>query len=80
MEETRIDNKVLIENNPAGKRPLGKARLRWEDCVATDVGRIEAEIQQWRDATENKDRWRNIYLEGWLVLKAVTTKRRKTNI
>ncbi|KAL4084268.1 hypothetical protein QTP88_028093 [Uroleucon formosanum] len=56
--------RTVIENNPAGKRPLGRPRLRWEDCVIKDVGRIGANLQ-WREEAEDRNRWRSIYLEGW---------------
>ncbi|KAL4088534.1 hypothetical protein QTP88_023628 [Uroleucon formosanum] len=56
--------RIVIENNPAGKRPLGRPRLRWEDCVIKDVGRIGANLQ-WREEAEDRNRWRSIYLEGW---------------
>lgn len=54
----------MIENNPAEKRPLGKPRLRWEDCVIQDVGRIKAGLQ-WREAAEDRNRWRSVYFKGW---------------
>ncbi|KAL4096954.1 hypothetical protein QTP88_021820 [Uroleucon formosanum] len=56
--------RTVIENNPAGKRPSGRPRLRWEDCVIKDVGRIGANLQ-WREEAEDRNRWRSIYLEDW---------------
>jgi hypothetical protein len=55
--------RTVIENNPAGKRPLGISRLRWEDCINKDIERIEADLQ-WREVAEDRNRWRSIYLEG----------------
>lgn len=36
--------RTVIENNPIGKRPLGKPRLRWEDCVMRDVGAVKPRV------------------------------------
>jgi len=47
--------RTVIENNPAGKRPLGRPRLRWENCVIKDVKRIEANLQ-WREEAEDRNR------------------------
>jgi len=54
--------RTIIENNLEGKRPLGRPRLRWEDCVIKDIGRIEDNLQ-WREVEEDRNRWRSIYLE-----------------
>lgn len=64
MEETRFNKKNRNQNNPAGKQPLGRPRLRREDCVIKDVRRINARIQ-WKEAAEDRDIWRRIYLDGW---------------
>lgn len=32
--------RLVIEEEPIGKRPLGRPRLRWEDCVKKDVKSI----------------------------------------
>ncbi|VVC38393.1 Endonuclease/exonuclease/phosphatase,Reverse transcriptase domain, partial [Cinara cedri] len=56
--------RTTIEENPVGKKPHGRLRLRWEDCVKRDAESIEPEIP-WRVATENRDRWRKICLTVW---------------
>ncbi|KAL4107723.1 hypothetical protein QTP88_018019 [Uroleucon formosanum] len=53
--------RITIEENPVSKRPLGRPRLRWEDCVKRDMECIKPEIP-WRVVTENRDRWREICL------------------
>jgi hypothetical protein len=44
----------VIENNLAGKRPLDRPRLRWEDCVIKDGKRIEDSLQ-WREEAEDRN-------------------------
>lgn len=44
--------RITIKENPVGKRPLGMPRLRWENCVKADVGRIQPKAP-WRIAAEN---------------------------
>lgn len=48
-----------------GKRSLGRPKLRWEDYVK-DVKNIEPEIN-WREASEDRDRWQVLYLEVWFL-------------
>jgi len=40
------DNKVRTTNeeNPVGKRLLGRPRLRWKNCVKTDACMIQSEV------------------------------------
>lgn len=45
----------VIENEPIGKRPLERPRLRWEDCVKKDLKMIDPGIR-WREAAEDRDR------------------------
>ncbi|VVC32422.1 Reverse transcriptase domain [Cinara cedri] len=33
----------VIEENPVGRRPLGRPRLRWKDCVRRDTETVEPE-------------------------------------
>ncbi|KAF0770219.1 Uncharacterized protein FWK35_00003610 [Aphis craccivora] len=54
----------VIENEPIGKRPLGRPRLRWEDCVKKDLKMIDPGIR-WREAAEDRDRWQDLYLAVW---------------
>jgi hypothetical protein len=53
----------VIEEEPMGKRSLGRPRLRWEDCVKRDVGRVDPEAN-WRELAEDRERWRNISCMG----------------
>ncbi|VVC28410.1 Hypothetical protein CINCED_3A012730 [Cinara cedri] len=46
----------VIEENPVGRRPLGRPRLRWEDCVRSDTETVEPECR-WQGVAEDRDRW-----------------------
>ncbi|VVC30294.1 eIF3G, RNA recognition motif,RNA recognition motif domain,Eukaryotic translation initiation factor 3 [Cinara cedri] len=52
----------VIEKNPVGRRPLGRPRLRWEDCVRRDTETVEPECH-WQEVAEDRDRWQYVYLE-----------------
>jgi len=39
--------RTTIRKNPVGKRPLERPRLRWEDCVKADAGKIQSEVLWW---------------------------------
>ncbi|KAF0769981.1 ribosome biogenesis protein TSR3 isoform X1 [Aphis craccivora] len=54
----------VIENEPIGKRPLGRPRLRREDCVKKDLKMVDPGIR-WREAAEDRDRWQDLYLAVW---------------
>ena len=54
----------VIEEEPLGKRPLGRPRLRWEDCVKKDLKTLNPGIS-WREAAEDRDRWQDLYLAAW---------------
>jgi len=54
----------VIEENPEGRRPLGRPRLRWEDYVKRDAETVEPE-NHWQEVAEDRDRWQYVYLEVW---------------
>lgn len=56
--------RLVIEEEPIGKRPLGRRRLRWEDCVKKDVKSIGPGIR-WREVAEDKDRWQDLFVAAW---------------
>lgn len=55
---------VIEKKNPAGKRLLGRLRLRWEVCVSKYVGGLEAGKLR-REVTEDRYTQKNICLESW---------------
>lgn len=56
--------KWVIEEEPNGKRPLGRPKLRWEDGVKREVEKIEPGVK-WREVAEDRDRWQSLALSGW---------------
>ena len=55
---------TVIKEDPKGKRPLGRPRLRWEDCVKREVKEVDPRTN-WREIAENRIRWREICFTGW---------------
>jgi hypothetical protein len=47
---------------PAGKRPLGKPRRRWEDNIRKDLKGIRINAENWFDSAQNRDDWRSLAL------------------
>ena len=59
MEEGRSAFKVLT-GTPAGKRPLGRPRCRWEDNIREDLKEIGINTRNWVDSVLDRDYWRAI--------------------
>jgi hypothetical protein len=57
MGEERNVYRVLI-GKPAGKRPLGRPRRRWEDGIRMDLREIGWGSVDWIQLTQDRDRWR----------------------
>jgi hypothetical protein len=43
---------------PAGKKPLGRPRRRWEDDIRMDLREIEWGDMDWIDLAQDRDQWR----------------------
>ncbi|KAL4084186.1 hypothetical protein QTP88_028016 [Uroleucon formosanum] len=56
--------RLVIEEEPIGKRPLGRLRLRWEDCVKKEIKSIGPGIR-WREVAEDRDRWQDLFIAAW---------------
>lgn len=54
----------MIEEDPIGKRPLGRPKLRWEDGVKREVERMVPGTK-WREAADERDRWHSLVLSVW---------------
>ncbi|KAL4119565.1 hypothetical protein QTP88_012370 [Uroleucon formosanum] len=51
--------KTVLQDNPRGKRPLGRPRMRWEDCVKKDVAVFFPE-EDWHMLAQNCEGWRHL--------------------
>jgi hypothetical protein len=43
---------------PEQKRPLGRARHRWEDNIKMDLKEIKWECKNWIELAQDRDKWR----------------------
>jgi hypothetical protein len=43
---------------PEGKRPLGRARRRWEDNIKMDLQEVGGSRVDWKEFAQDRDRWR----------------------
>jgi hypothetical protein len=43
---------------PEGKKPLGRARRRWEDTIRIDLREIGWGGMGWIDLAQDRDQWR----------------------
>jgi len=55
---------MVLEQNPVGKRPLGRPKLRWEDLVKRDIEYLGGGAN-WKDLAMNRDTWRICCETGW---------------
>ena len=57
MGERRGIYRVLV-GKPEGKRPLGRARCRWEDNIKMDLQEVGCRGMEWIELAQDRDRWR----------------------
>jgi hypothetical protein len=57
MGEGRGVYRVLV-GKPEGKRPLGRARRRWEDNIRIYLQEVECGCEDWIGLAQERDRWR----------------------
>ena len=59
MGERRSAYRVLVWK-PEGKRPLGRAKRRWEDNTKLDLQEVGCGGMDWIELAQNRDRWREV--------------------
>jgi hypothetical protein len=59
MRERRCVYRVLV-GKPAGKRPLGRPRPRWEDNIKMDLHEVRCGCMDWIELAHDRDRWRAV--------------------
>ncbi|KAJ4451539.1 hypothetical protein ANN_03004 [Periplaneta americana] len=57
MGESRNAYRVLV-GRPAGKRPLGRPRCRWEDNIKMDLRDVGYDGKEWINLAQDRDQWR----------------------
>ena len=57
MSEGRSPFKILTDK-PTGKRPLGRARSRWEDNIRMDLEEMGINAGNWVDSAQDRNYWR----------------------
>ena len=50
----------ILTGTPAGKRPLGRPRRRWEDNIRIDLKEIGINTRNWVDSAQDRDYWRTL--------------------
>ena len=59
MEVVKRTFKILA-GTPAGRRPLGRPRCRWEYNIRMDLKEIGTNTRNWVDVTLDRGYWRPI--------------------
>jgi len=54
----------VIEQNPVGKWPLGRPRIRWEDVIKKDVEQLGG-VSNWRNLAVDREGWKLGCETGW---------------
>ena len=59
IEEDRSTFKILT-GTPAGKKPLGRPKHRWEDNIRMDLKEIGINTRNWVDLAQDRNYWRDL--------------------
>ena len=51
-----------LVGKPAGKRPLGRPRLRWGDNIKMDIQEVGCGGMDWIDLAQDRDMWRALVI------------------
>jgi hypothetical protein len=63
----------VLMGKPEGKRPLGRARRRWEDNIKMDLREVECGVMDWIELPQYRDRGRalvNAVMNLWVTKNA----------
>jgi hypothetical protein len=55
---------AVFEQNPVGKRPLGRSRMRWENIIKKDVEQLGG-VTDWRNLVLDREGWNIVCETGW---------------
>jgi hypothetical protein len=61
LEEQNLARRVLVAV-VEGRRQRGRPKLRWEDGVKEDAGKLGE--RNWRNAARNRDSWQKLEKEA----------------
>jgi len=60
MDDERTPKKLLFATCiPGAVRGAGHPKLRWKDCVKTDLERVDA-MESWSETVKNRNEWRKL--------------------
>ena len=48
----------ILTAKPAGKRPLGRPRRRWEDNIRMNLEEIDIKAGNWVDSAQDRNYWK----------------------
>ena len=49
----------VFDGTPEGRRPPGRPRLRWTDCIVKDLEMLGVDNpRNWRETAQDRSRWR----------------------
>jgi hypothetical protein len=57
MDRARPTGK-LLDWKPMGTRPVGRARLRWQEDVVEDLKKLK--VKNWKEAATDRRTWRDL--------------------
>jgi hypothetical protein len=57
MRESSVVYRILVEK-PAGRRAMGRPRLRRENCIKMDLQGVGCGDMDWINLGQDRDRWR----------------------
>lgn len=56
--------KTVNEENPIGKKPLGRPRISWKEYAKREIITVVLEAN-WKETAEDRETWKKICCTGW---------------